>query len=457
MKARIQEKYRDYLWRLAIETELQKEQFSDEPFPGKQYNKDLKTSPKRALVQNESQAASTSPEHAADTSAHDSDSERPGVSASTSPEHAAETSAHDSDRERPDVSVNISPSPDTKHKHVTFCIEIDSTEARAAQPTPTISSLTLASSRYARTRIEEYYAKLYTNLHPSHNEENDEAFVAEHYTQTQSAKRLLDSEKRLQRKKLLEEHNATDITDTQEDDLDSSIIIHDEEADIQIQDSEKYEDEVVTDQKPVSQEWYYDDRQSINGGAIDLRIFQGNTTKELDITLPKDHIKNLQDNNNKEHKTYHQYFEEITKEIEERSTVKPCSYLDEEENDDQEEKGIMQKMFDEVMGHRSILPKKYDIPDDVNFVPPHTITLSSFLPNMPVMPTYQDISSYFNQMVQDIVNGGKDKAKEMLKTETSCATIFLGAGVISSSLLGQSSLGAGVANFGHVFEHALSV
>ncbi len=137
-------------------------------------------------------------------------------------------------------------------------------------------------------------------------------------------------------------------------------------------DIEEYYD-TVTDQKPVSQEWYYDDRQSINGGAIDLGIFQESGSKELKLELPKTPMEKLLDKYDKAYKTqktYRQLFEEINKELEEGSVVRPC-YLDEEEeeNDEQEEKRITQKMFDEVMGSRSILPKKYDIPDDINFVP----------------------------------------------------------------------------------------
>jgi hypothetical protein len=251
------------------------------------------------------------------------------------------------------------------------------------------------------------------------------------------------------------------VTDSDEDRKDKEEDGSDKSSDggsVDKDNSEEYEDDVVDDKKPVSQQWYYDDRQSINSGPIDLSIFQENTHKELKMTLPKTHLEKLIDKYQKEHKAYRQYLEEIRKEIEGRSSVKPLSYLDEEEeeNEDQEENGIMKKMFDEVTGHRSIAPKKYDIPDEINVVPPQVITFSSFLPNMPVMPTYHDISSYFYQASEDIINGGKDKAKEMLVTDTSFSMIFFGVGVISSSLLGQSSSGVyGV--LGHICEHSLSV
>ena len=97
-------------------------------------------------------------------------------------------------------------------------------------------------------------------------------------------------------------------------------------------------------------------------------------------------------NSNKEYEESKKARAEIQKALEEMYTIK-SPYLDEDDEEDQEKKTVQEKMLEDFSGSSMrIMPKKYDIPDNINVVPPQMITFSSFLPKM---PSYGEVLSYF--------------------------------------------------------------
>lgn len=98
-------------------------------------------------------------------------------------------------------------------------------------------------------------------------------------------------------------------------------------------------------------------------------------------------------NSNKTYEESKKARAEIEKSFEKMYTLKG-RYLDEdEEEEDQEEKTTSEKMLEEFCGSSMrIMPKKYDIPDNINIVPPQMITFSAWLPNT---PSWSKILPYF--------------------------------------------------------------
>ena len=134
---------------------------------------------------------------------------------------------------------------------------------------------------------------------------------------------------------------------------------------------------------------------------------------------------------NKEREKERKKHEALWKEIEDRGKVK-TEHEEEDDDDDDSEKTIGEKFVEEITSH-NIIPKKYDIPDNITVTPPQTIVYSADQPMYKYDSGFSsgEISQYFRQSpVMPSFDG-----KTLLFFDENISQYFYKAIVLLSSLI----------------------